>query len=291
MKKILVPIDYSENTDNAVKAACDLAKALDCGVVLLHSYFEALLMQGLNMVNNMDTIPIINPESDEILREQNEKEIRKWEEWNSYEYPGVSIESVVTAMELRDKIKELSDNEDVLMIVMSATGAGKKDSFSGSAASGLFDSAPVPIVAIPENYAYHRDALFANILYVTDFSDLAHDEIRFIIDHFLGNINRLYCCHLSFKEKGVDEAFAKMAELKRAFLAEEEIGKVVFKIIETDDVEETLETLADNKEIGMISFHEHNRNIFYRFFHRSVVKKNILRFHIPLLVFRKFSEN
>ncbi|MDR0364942.1 MAG: universal stress protein [Bacteroidales bacterium] len=288
MKKILVPVDFSENTNNAVKAACDLSRALNCDIILFYSYFEMILMQSINITSSMESVPIIDPDITNILHERNEKEMKKWVSFIKSEYPNISVEAIVSPVELKEKIIEICENEDILMIVMSATGTGKKDSFSGSAASSLFDSTPAPIIAIPENYVYQDDALFRNILYATDFSDVAQDEIQFISDHFLGNVNRLYCCHLSFRGKEISEAVVKMEDLKNAFLAEEEIGKIVFKIIETNDVEEALEELTDDKEIGLISFHEHDRNIFYRFFHRSVIKKNIYRFNIPLLVFRKF---
>lgn len=289
MKKILVPIDFSTNTINSVKAACDLAEQLNCSIILFHSYFDIAVMQGMSLASNIDTLPIVEPGMADILQQQSEKEMERWVREIRCSHPDIAVQSVVSPVELREKIAEICEEDNVLMIVMSATGTGKKDSFSGSAASGMFDNTPVPIIAIPEGYRYEKDALFKNILYATDFSDVAQEEIQFIIDHFLGHVNKLYCCHLSsFREKDASQPSKEMAVLKSYFPIEERSEKVVFRIIETTDVEDALEELTDDNDIGLISFHEHDRSFFYRFFHRSTIKKNLYRFNVPLLVFRRF---
>ncbi len=279
MKKILVPVDFSGNTNNTIHTACSFARKHQCSVTLLHSYFDMALVQSINTVSPDDFMPVIDPDIS-FLKESCEVEMNQLAEEVSRKYTDLHIESMVTGLELREIISEISSENDTLMIVIGATGTGKKDSFSGSTASSLFDCAPVPVFAIPENYEYEGGET-QNILYATNFAEAAQDEVRFILDYFVGESNSLHCRHLRFPENDSLLDNAQMEVLSKPFGEEIEAGKVSFEIVDTKDADETLSQLVDQYKIGLISFHEHNRGLFYHFFHKSIAKKDLYRLNIP----------
>ncbi len=286
MKKILVPVDFSGNTDNTIKAACRFARRQQCGITLLHSYFDMALVQSINTVSPDDFMPVIDPDIS-FLKESCEVEMNQLVEKVRKENTDLTIESMVTGLELREITSEICSQNDTLMIIIGATGTGKKESFSGSAASSLFDCAPVPVLAIPENYVYDTSER-RNILYATNFAEAAQDEVRFILNYFIGDDNSLYCRHLRFPDNDSLLDNAQMDVLSKPFAEEIKSGKVSFEIIDTKEADETLGQLVDQYKVGLISFHERNRGLFYHFFHKAIVKKDLYKLNIPLLVFRKF---
>ncbi|MBK7854728.1 MAG: universal stress protein [Bacteroidetes bacterium] len=56
MKKILVPVDFSDNSENALEYACELGKKLNAEVFILHSYHvpvpvsEVVILQCLKNI-------------------------------------------------------------------------------------------------------------------------------------------------------------------------------------------------------------------------------------------------
>ncbi len=291
MKKILVPIDFSENTTLTINAACDISRKLHCDIILLHSYFDRAVLQSINLSSTSvvdDIIPVIDPGLT-MLREACEEEMKDMEQKIRKAHPGINIQSEVTPLNLKEVIDEICQKNDVIMIVIGATGSGKKDSFSGSVASSLFDCSPVPVLAIPDGYMYSGNH-FGNILYATNFSEAGQAEVRFILDNFMLDIDVLYCCHLRFPDRDdlLDEA--QMQILSEPFEKEVRSGKVSFEIIDANDIDQTLENLVKEYGIKLISFHEYNISFFRRLFYKSVDKKNMYRFNVPLLVFRKFED-
>ncbi len=286
MKKILVPIDFSGNTDNTINMACNFADRHQCGIILLHSYFDMALLQSINTVSPDDFMPVMEPDI-VFLKESCEEEMKTLANKVIAAHPELSFETMVTGLDLKETVDDICTQNDVLMIVIGASGTGKKDHFSGSTASSLFDCAPVPVLAIPETCAYPGND-YRNILYATGFAEAAQSEVRFILDYFIGKTNRLNCCRLRFPDNDslLDEA--QMDILAKPFDKEIKAGKVSFDIIDSDDAEKTLSDLVEGQDIGLISFHDYNRSFFYRFFRKTVVKKDIYRFNVPLLVFRKF---
>ncbi len=286
MKKILVPIDFAGNADNTINAASGFAMRHQCGIILLHSYFDMALLRSINTVAPDDFMPV--PEPDIVfLKETCEMEMKRIAAETTEKYPSLSVETMVAGMELKEIVNEVCSKNNILMIVIGATGRGKKDYFSGSTASALFEYTPVPVLAIPEGFN-RIDNDRQNVLYATGFAEAAQAEVQFILDFFIGKSNYLHCCHLRFPESDnlLDEA--QMDILKKPFDKEIKAKKAVFEIVDTDDAEKGLDELVDRHHIGLISFHDHNRSFFYRFLHKTVVKKDIYRFNVPLLVFRKF---
>ncbi len=287
MKKILVPIDFSENTTHVIHVACNFAQQHQCSIILLHSYFDLALLQSINTITPNDVMPVMEPNYD-FLRESCEEQMNRISSKIDGEYPSLQIETMVTGLDLEETIGEVCSKKDVLMIFIGATGTGKKESFSGSTASSLFSYSPVPVLAIPEGYQYKGGNL-NNVLYATNFAEAAQSEVQFIIDYFIRGSNILLCRNLRFPENDTLLDNAQMEVLKKPFDKEIQKGIVTFDIIDTNDVEKTLEDLVEKNDIGVISFHEHNRSIFQQLFHKAVVKKNLYRFNIPLLVFRWFN--
>lgn len=286
MKKILVPVDFSDHTGNSIKMACSFAMRHQLGIILLHSYFDMIFVQTFNSVSPDDYMPVIEPDM-ALLDETYEREMNELVRTIHDVCPSLSVETEVTGIELHESVNNICSRNDILLIVIGASGTGKKESFSGSTASSLFASSPVPVLAIPEKNRFEDDSL-QNILYATNFAEAAQTEVRFILDYFIEKSNSLHCVHLRFPETDNLLDDVQMETLSKPFNKEIHAKKVSFRIIDTEDVEEALNPLVEKEHIGLISFHKYNRGFFQRFFHKAVEKKDIYRFNIPLLVFRKY---
>ena len=121
MKKILIPTDFSQHTDSALKVAAQIAKKHDGEIILLHML--ELPHQAGDAVSAGHSIP-------EVMFFKNAA-MNKLEELMDEEYlDGLKVSEIVQFEMAFDGIMEISKKNQVDLIVMGSHGAsGFKEMF------------------------------------------------------------------------------------------------------------------------------------------------------------------
>jgi nucleotide-binding universal stress UspA family protein len=146
LKSILVPIDFSDISLNALDTALTIGETHGANIMLLH----VIQIPSISMAGQYEVYPM------EVINAENEKkaattvlENLRHKHQQSYPYPiRLRVEEGIIA----EKICSVGDEEDAELIVMGASGASEiKKLILGSNAFAVLRSAECPVLTIPLN--------------------------------------------------------------------------------------------------------------------------------------------
>nr|AWJ66147.1 putative universal stress protein [uncultured bacterium] len=143
MKKIVVPIDFSEQSDYALKVAATLAKKHSAEILALH-----MLELSQAMVTSSEGF---HPEQTVFLIKLAEK---RFKEFLSKPYlKGVKITPIVKHFKVFSEVNDVAKKNNADMIVMGSHGTdGLKEIFVGSNAERVVRNADIPVLVIKKEH-------------------------------------------------------------------------------------------------------------------------------------------
>lgn len=161
MKKIIVPIDFSEHSEFALEATAMLAKKFDAEILALHmlEISEAVLTSASY---EQQTKSI-------FLLELAKKRFNKF--LNKDYLKGIKITTIVKHFKVFSEISEVAKKQNVDLIVMGSHGtSGLKEVFIGSNTEKVVRYSDIPVLIIK----HHPILLdFENVVFACDFSEEA----------------------------------------------------------------------------------------------------------------------
>lgn len=284
MKRILVPVDFSDHTEVTCQYAVSLATATGAEIMLFHTYFDQMIVAGGTYPDSIAAQAAVDVQMIAEIRAAAEKEIARLAESLKLLIDPLSGGTVHTYMEGGDAATGISDfcsHYHPDLIIIGAQGRGLKDPFTGSTAEVIMRHARVPVLAIPSMADFDG---FGQIMYAAGLADGTEADIRFIFE-FFGSFNPIiHCVHLHC---GDDEQFddVKLNRLKQVFSKEAADGKIWFRRLECSNHSQGLSTFIENRHIGMIAFMLHKPTLFSMLFRSRLSRKDLFRTNRPLLAF------
>ena len=141
MKKILVPVDFSEHSEYALEVAATLAKKQNADIVLLH-------MLGLSEA------VFTKDDSQEFMEAQFYMKLAKkrFNEFLNKSYlKGIKVTETVQNYKIFSEINEVAKEQDIDLIVMGSHGTGGLSQiFVGSNTEKVVRTSDVPVLVIKE---------------------------------------------------------------------------------------------------------------------------------------------
>lgn len=158
MKKILVPTDFSEQAENALRVAAILAKSHNAEIHLLHML--EIPMQQTNHINTESDVP----EAFFFIKLAYEK----FKNLTESDYlRGINVKEVLKSDISFNEIKEACKELDIDLIIMGSHGApGLKEMFVGSNAEKVVRTSEIPVLVIKNR---HNDFNVADFVFASDF--------------------------------------------------------------------------------------------------------------------------
>lgn len=139
MKKILVPTDFSQPSENALEAAASIAREHNSEIILLH-------MMGLS-----DAV-ITKSERQEVFKAMYYMRLaeQRFEELMSRDYlQGIQVTDTVHNYTVFSEINDIAKEMDVDLIVMGSHGAsGLREVFVGSNTEKVVRTSEIPVLVI-----------------------------------------------------------------------------------------------------------------------------------------------
>ncbi|MFN4198674.1 MAG: universal stress protein, partial [Flavobacterium sp.] len=171
MKKILVPTDFSQHAEYALKVAAQIARKNNAEVILLH--LLELPHQAGDAMSTSHEIP-------EIMFFKNAAMNRLEEMMDSDYLDGLEVAEVVQFDMTFEGIMDISNKNQVDLIVMGSHGAsGFKEMFIGSNAEKVVRNSTVPVLVIKkeiENFEVNK------FVFASDFSDEAKPAFTKVVN-------------------------------------------------------------------------------------------------------------
>lgn len=273
MNKILVPIDFSPNSVNALTYAIELAQPFDSEIILLHVHNPTADPNVLFFAPG----PVFN--TGNHLEERLQLLAARQPESLTHR---LSIRCEIRTGSVSEEIMEFCDSYKPSLIVMGMS--GKQDVASrllGSTASWVMQRSSYPVLVVPENVTF-RD--IKKIAYATNFEDgdlKVLDQLLVFARAFDATV---YCIHI--RNEADHDAALKQEIITKAFEHELVVDSLIFEVINYDDVVEGLNAYAKREEIDLMVMLTHHRNIFSQLFYKSHTQQMALQTDMPLWVFQ-----
>ena len=278
MKHILVPVDFSDCSKQALRYALMLAERAGAELHLVH-------IQGVPMTDPympVSTADLIDEEQREQLKQHLESVVT---ELGSEEALAEAVKAVPIHAELKTgfasgEINRMADEVQAEWIIMGTRGAsGLSSTLLGSVTSAVLNHSERPVLVIPDSATFKGVEHIAFAFdQVPDRSELV-EELIMIAEYFKA---RLHLIHVVTDRQ---PAHAAAGATLGAFLDTGYEKTITAETIHGDDVEESLQRYCDHHGIDMLIMLRHHRNFLQRLFHRSQTRLMTLHSHIPLLIY------
>lgn len=169
MKKLLVPIDFSEKSNEALDTAVQLAKKNNAKIYLLHCVELPVRYTTRSSSELPEALYFIK------MAQQN---INKVAEKLAKE--GVNIVPVLETISISDSVEGIVEREKIDVIVMGSTGAsGAKEIFIGSNAEKVVRTSNVPVLVVKSKTEIEK---LKKIVFACDFSQKYEKAFERAID-------------------------------------------------------------------------------------------------------------
>ncbi|HAH57222.1 MAG: universal stress protein [Lentimicrobiaceae bacterium] len=288
VRKILVPVDFSDASLKACTFALGLAAKLKAEIKLLHVYYNPVIdvvpfdtshAYQVNLVNYLHEAEQNAKQQLIRLADDLKQRVSKGKADTKISY---SLQNGIAA----EEIVAMANHYRPGLIVLGTRGIGQQtSSLLGSVTARVIEKTSVPVLAIHEASRFTGIESFKNVLYATDFDESDHIALSRLINLLHPFHVQIYCVHISI---GIKKPWqkVKMDSLKSLIDAEHPNAAIHYDILVSDDILNGLETFMRNQSIDVISLTNHNRGLMARLFTPSITKKILKRIDKPLFVFK-----
>jgi len=269
MQTILVPTDFSDNSENAFKYALELALATKGKIILFHAY---------HFPTPASEIPIII-EYDELEKE-NLAHLKEFSDNLVHsKHRSIEIECLTKPGFAVQEIENLGSERKVDLIIM---GKGKEGRLSeiilGSNTIGLIKKGKFPVLSVPEDYKYKPPQ---RIVFAVDENEMESPEAL----HILKELIRVYHSNLLLFNVIDQEEQVLAGQKKTSIKLEKHFADVkhTLHFYEDKDVVDGINRFAESNNADLIVMIPRKHNLFYRIFVENFTPKVVSYTQLPLL--------
>jgi len=280
MKKILVPIDYSSHSDNAVSYAIEIAKKINADIHLFHGLEapELIAMPGF-MVWPAEDFSEMKEEADEDM----EKYLSKLKENPVYQQPYFPNITFSTSIGITTQvINEAIIEQQPDLVIMGMEGKGKIDRFFlGSTSKQMIEKASVPILLVPATDQYRP---INKIAFATDLSENDLNSIHHLARLFCLYNPEILLVHVDDQPSDFHDPKSPSNQFLNRVTCNINYGKIYYRYINETDIDKGLKWLSENGQADILSMIHRHPSIFSRILEGSHTQKLANSIHLPLLV-------
>lgn len=270
MKKILVPIDFSDAAQNAFRYAVKLA------VVLKPEVIEVVHVFLPETTGEADFIPPV------VQLMQSRKEMLRTfvaDLVAEYESLPCRIEQDTLVGFPADEITQASEQAD--LIIMGTTGqSGFLEKAFGSVSSSTAQRASCPVLLIPHDVSF---APYQHIIYASNY-DSANPQT---LERLLA-FNRFFNAQVHFVHvkagQGKLPEYTREEIFNRLFAAGEPNFAFEIAEVEAETVSDGLTSYAEQSGASLVVMATRQRGFWQSIFHRSQTKRMALATPLPMMV-------
>lgn len=292
---VLVPTDFSECSEKAVRLAFTLANSLRGRIRLLYSFIPPGSTADLQLSDSYDyDADIEDIEISHKIEHDSKVLMLRLEERlrlaiKAGEIPAVKFDSIVTEGIPEDAILACEREQKPSLIVMGTRGAGKKQAeLIGSVTAEVLDSCRTPAFTVPENVS---PDFFRNLKSVGFFCNLDQQDIL-----ALDTLYRMF----PVDKNNIEVTLLHIPSRRRFAVAYDpahSIDRLLsycknhfpdyrfrIKDISLDIFEKEISELEAARPFDLVCMPNKKRSVFARFFNPSLAHKILFRADIPMMV-------
>jgi len=287
VRRIMVPVDFSDYSFNACRFAISLAARYKAEVKLVHVFYNPAMDVSPYADHYSYQIKLVESlrEIEKSARENMVKLEHKLNLWCIKENVSqVHISTKLINGYSTDELLEYSDKYKPALIVMGTRGL-TRDNYKafGRVVNKVIENSNVPVLALPSGTITTIGEI-KSLMYATDLDPSDYSALNRLIQMLRPFKIKIHCVHICFVEKKPWDT-VKLNELKAHLLSEYKGVNISFNNIISDNILNGLETYIRENNIDALAVTTHKRNLLEKMFIPSVSRKIYSETGKPLLVF------
>lgn len=263
METILIPTDFSEAANNAVKYGVELAKYFDAKLVFVNAY----------------PIPPANYESGtsfDLLNSLKEASEQALDNLKS-NYPEHRIECCSEMGYPYDVIENTTNKYNADLIVMGIVGeAGGLQKVIGSNAIQVARNLKVPCFIIPEEIVYHR---IRKIAFACDYNAVEESTVLYVAKCFAN----LFDAELEIVNVDNEEKNSRKLETEKYIDEKLHTVKHTITVVNDATISDGVTNYLSKHPADVLMLNPKTHHLFYHLFNENVTKELAFKAKLPLL--------
>ncbi len=260
ISKILVPIDFSPTSINALRYAVTFAKSSGASISIIH------VTEPDSLVNDIKG----NLSPDHLL------DLLKAEPFLN----GVELTSVFREGNIVNLILDEAKKSDIDLIIIGTRGTGTiSRTLFGSNTTKVIRKAHCAVLSVPDEASYTP---IRKVILAIDLEHRADKLIEQIINLVKLQQSAILLLYVGIDSDGRFER--QLEELTAHLKLQTSYKKILCKVIPSNEFHESLESLSSDIEANMLVMITHHRAIMESIFDPSQTQLYAFHTHLPLLV-------
>ncbi|MEM9679629.1 MAG: universal stress protein [Bacteroidota bacterium] len=276
MKKIIVPIDFSEHSKYALEAAANLAKKYDSELLVLHmlELSNAILTASGNAINEEAVFYLKLAE-------------KKFEAFLDQDFlEDVTLTPIVKHFKVFSEVNDVAKEHDADLIVMGSHGAsGVKEVLVGSNTEKVVRHSDIPVLIIKHNPILVD---FENAVFASDFSEdsvTSYLNAQQLFKKLGATMHLVYVNSPDGNFRSSTEINKRVSEfLKKADGNLENVKNV--KVVSDYSIEKGILNYANHIGADLIAVATHGRKGLAHFFEGSISEDLANHSTLPVMTFK-----
>ncbi|MGS2727432.1 universal stress protein [Psychroserpens sp. BH13MA-6] len=273
MKKILVPTDFSEEAENALKVASQIARKYGSEIYLLHML--EIPLQEVDAVSTQAEVP-------EVMFFMKMAHQRFEEIMDSDYLKGLTVHEMVKPDGSFNGISDICKEHGITMITMGSHGAsGFKEMFVGSNAEKAVRNSDVPVLVIKND---HDDFSVDDIVFASDFKNDNKETYRQATEFATAFGAQI---HLLMVNTASNFTTTKKANDRiNDFIADYSFKNFTVNIYNDESVEKGILNFSKLIDADLIGISTHGRQGIAHFFNGSISEDLVNHAKRPVMTFK-----
>lgn len=276
MKRIIVPVDFSNVAESAFTFALEIASRYKAELLLFHNFEVPVVESQFFPVNYMDVYSSLEMAEFDFFKDK-VAELRKIAEGKNLSH--VAMSHILTDGDLLYNLKDVIHREKIDFVVMGTSGADNWfENLVGTNTGSLILDVNVPVLTIPENTKFKE---IQTVGFTTRFRDKDQIALESVLKFSKTFNSKVKCLYVKTENSDVSEE--TIDKWRTKFTA----NNVQFYIVYDDDVEGAVNDFLVSQEIDVLAMLTYKRSFFQKIFHSSMTKKMAQNLTIPVLAFHE----
>lgn len=275
MKKILVPTDFSDQAESALKVAAQLAKTYNAEIYLLH-----MLELPAQLIDpTLDGNPNSLPEAIYFMKLAR----KRFSDVLSSDYlDGLTVYETVQFNEAFEGIMTFSNENDVDLVVMGSHGAsGFKEIFIGSNTEKVVRNSDIPVLVVKNELEVSK---VKSMVYATDLMPKNRDSFLEAVNFAKKMDLEMHVVYINTANKfKTDEYINKK---KAVFFKDVDFDNYSFDLYGAESIEKGILKFAAFKKASLIGVSTHGRKGIAHFLNGSISEDLVNHAKIPVITFK-----
>lgn len=262
-KTILVGIDFTKSSENALNYAIMMAKKINASVMLYHVYETPVVhtFSGAYFISYTE------------MRNYNIERLQRYKAKIKEKHPHVDFEVFATYKTFRNGVKELLSRKKIHYVILGLESKSKFTKFIyGTTGLEVAGKIECPVIIVPEKYVKHK--LHKAVL-AMDNQQSVHSKVMKKVQEF----NKLFKMEKEIIHIKTDNEFMIVNEKK----ANKINKKWRVKVVEARTFEEGILDYVKKQNTDLLSVLSHSHSALYDLFKETNTKALAFSTRIPIM--------